>query len=287
MGPMRSIPTKYAGVQFRSRLEARWAAFFDLVRWPWEYEPIDLAGYIPDFVLGFDRPLLVEVKPIVKWPCMVVGCNDPACTHDTEVDAAIAKIRRAGWSHEAVLVGASPKRSLVGEICVGVFAIEDLGVVENISHGDASFIRCGACGRISFCSATQSYHCRACGVNEHVGRTDDHASIIQAWREAGNRVQWRPAPCPRVESAAAPVQTPEVQLLAIANDGLSTDEYPGAYCWRCGFPTGADALAEIDYAASQDAQFGGYEVRHVDRDQCDRNVIENGAPPGDEGAPPG
>ena len=58
------IPTTYAGTQFRSRLESRWACFFDLVKWPWEYEPIELDGYIPDFVLPFEAgPLLVEVKP--------------------------------------------------------------------------------------------------------------------------------------------------------------------------------------------------------------------------------
>ncbi len=44
----------YAGVQFRSRLEARWAAMFDLLGWPWEYEPVDLDGYIPDYSNGVD-----------------------------------------------------------------------------------------------------------------------------------------------------------------------------------------------------------------------------------------
>lgn len=72
MPTFAAIPTMYAGVQFRSRLEARWAAFFDLVGWKWEYEPFDLEGYIPDFRL-FDiargsyidaiyPEMLVEVK---------------------------------------------------------------------------------------------------------------------------------------------------------------------------------------------------------------------------------
>ena len=69
---IKAHPTKYNGVQFRSRLEARWAAFFDLAGWEWEYEPIDLVGWSPDFKVTFsskDSPwkwshtLLVEVKP--------------------------------------------------------------------------------------------------------------------------------------------------------------------------------------------------------------------------------
>ena len=34
-----ALPTKYAGIQFRSRLEARWAVFFDALKIKWEYEP--------------------------------------------------------------------------------------------------------------------------------------------------------------------------------------------------------------------------------------------------------
>jgi hypothetical protein len=60
---MNAIPTHYNGINFRSRLEAKWARFFDLLGWPYEYEPIDLSGYIPDFVLKFDTPIAVEIKP--------------------------------------------------------------------------------------------------------------------------------------------------------------------------------------------------------------------------------
>ena len=64
MVEVASIPTVYAGIQFRSRLEARWAAFFDAMGWRWSYEPIDRDGWIPDFnatINGIAR--LVEVKP--------------------------------------------------------------------------------------------------------------------------------------------------------------------------------------------------------------------------------
>ncbi len=57
-----SIPTTYKGVNFRSRLEARWAAFFDLEGWDWEYEPVDLKGWIPDFIIKGKQDLFVEIK---------------------------------------------------------------------------------------------------------------------------------------------------------------------------------------------------------------------------------
>lgn len=36
---MRALPAYYAGITFRSRLEARWAWTFDQYGWDWQYEP--------------------------------------------------------------------------------------------------------------------------------------------------------------------------------------------------------------------------------------------------------
>jgi len=61
------IETNYKGIIFRSRLEAKWAMFFDEVGWDWTYEPIDLQGWIPDFIIyGEGRDVLIEVKPFSK-----------------------------------------------------------------------------------------------------------------------------------------------------------------------------------------------------------------------------
>jgi len=61
-----AIPTVYKGIRFRSRLEAKWARVFDILGENWEYEPIELNGWIPDFVLaGGEKPILVECKPII------------------------------------------------------------------------------------------------------------------------------------------------------------------------------------------------------------------------------
>lgn len=68
MTAQHSIPTTYAGINFRSRLEAKWAAFFTNMDWRWEYEPFDASGYIPDFlVYGRHRNVLVEVRPGVDF----------------------------------------------------------------------------------------------------------------------------------------------------------------------------------------------------------------------------
>ena len=63
------IETRYAGCRFRSRLEARWAVFFNYLEIPWEYEPEgymvgpdnDQRPYLPDFWLPSVRQW-VEVK---------------------------------------------------------------------------------------------------------------------------------------------------------------------------------------------------------------------------------
>jgi len=63
---MKAIETLYRGYRFRSRLEARWAVFFDELDVTWDYEPqgFDLgkAGwYLPDFWLE-DHGCWLEVK---------------------------------------------------------------------------------------------------------------------------------------------------------------------------------------------------------------------------------
>lgn len=67
---MKAIETSYKGYRFRSRLEARWAVFFDALGIRWDYEPegyemIDGTRYLPDFYLpAFTGGIYAEVKPI-------------------------------------------------------------------------------------------------------------------------------------------------------------------------------------------------------------------------------
>ena len=63
---IKAIETEYNGYKFRSRLEARWALFFDLLGIEYEYEPegiilSDGTRYLPDFYLP-DFKCFFEVK---------------------------------------------------------------------------------------------------------------------------------------------------------------------------------------------------------------------------------
>lgn len=63
---IKAIETFYGGYRFRSRLEARWAVFFDTLKISYEYEPegFNLGNgicYLPDFYLP-DYNLYIEIK---------------------------------------------------------------------------------------------------------------------------------------------------------------------------------------------------------------------------------
>lgn len=67
---IKPILTDYGDYRFRSRLEARWALFFDRVGIAWDYEPegfsLPVNGrYLPDFWLP-ESACYVEIKPFLK-----------------------------------------------------------------------------------------------------------------------------------------------------------------------------------------------------------------------------
>lgn len=95
---VKPIETRYAGCHFRSRLEARWAVFFDRLGVAWEYEEQGYevgrtdgrtVRYLPDFYLP-DLGTHVEVKgrldekdldklvtALVPWGPGLPGDGDP------------------------------------------------------------------------------------------------------------------------------------------------------------------------------------------------------------------
>lgn len=66
---MKAIETLAYGHRFRSRLEARWAVFFETMNLKWEYEPQGFISkgkpYLPDFLVWTPqgKPCWYEIKP--------------------------------------------------------------------------------------------------------------------------------------------------------------------------------------------------------------------------------
>jgi hypothetical protein len=192
------IPTVYAGRRFRSRVEARWAAFFDLLEWKWEYEPFDLKGWIPDFSLkGFNEDVIVEVKSVSRL-------EDPIAVE------AIAKAEKAmkedSRRSDLLLLGHQwpDVKNWIDEVAFGWLGqyMGDVGF-EGWSWAEAALGRwegrdrdtkCNHSG-YGFCHSEQSFHDRITGRYDggRFGSSGvDQKELARFWQEAGNRVQWKP-----------------------------------------------------------------------------------------------
>lgn len=147
----KARPTTYAGVRFRSRLEARWAAFFDLCGWRWEYEPVDLAGWVPDFVLHMPlASVYCEVKPVL------LRREGSAFLLPNKQEEAFAKATQHWREHQILSLGVGPQRP--DFFAIG--ALADTPTLAGYSWAD---------------------------LKDSLAPVDADKS----WREAGNQTQWR------------------------------------------------------------------------------------------------
>lgn len=173
-----TIPAKetvYAGVVFRSRLEARWAAFFDLCRWKWEYEPCDLPGWSPDFFVEFPcghsecnptHAIYAEVKPYrslnqfrnhpsMRWS----GFGQCECHYCNRGDAIVSTPGHDLDVDTAAQLGQSPD-------------ITEL----QMAHGSG-----GGCFSLRFFVPGDG-----CWPDQY-----ERSVSAKLWKEAGNLVMWR------------------------------------------------------------------------------------------------
>lgn len=179
---VEAIPSWYAGIVFRSKLEADWAATLDRYHVPWQYEPETLtlpsgATYIPDFWLP-DHGIWLEVKgtgvPRIekaielgqtrachcdgtctcKWPggeLVLIGHPprqyNPWADHDPETDhRPYWAVERASWNHHG-----HPNWS-------------------NTNQRTTWFAICGNCHRGGWVGGGTLVRCRACGSRMPGGR---------------------------------------------------------------------------------------------------------------------
>jgi hypothetical protein len=170
------IPTTYRGTNFRSRLEARWAAFFDLIGWRWTYEPIDAKGYIPDFLIHGEYPIYVEVGP----------CS----TFDDFVTKARKGIR-AELDKPLLVVGIDPIHAYRFD------TYREDGCLLFRWHA-TDLVICPHCQGVAL-GRTEGM--TPCGHDGYVvvGDGGFFATAVEApelkrdWAVAGNQTQWRPA----------------------------------------------------------------------------------------------
>lgn len=110
MNTISAIETRYKGYRFRSRLEARWAMFFDAIGVPWTYEPepLRVAGeaYLPDFKVKLPRgDTIHEVKSIHEYtriqPRRVYLAGKMKAAHDWRGPGDVtARETRGGSAYE-------------------------------------------------------------------------------------------------------------------------------------------------------------------------------------------
>ena len=99
---IKAIETKYRGYRFRSRLEARWAVFFDEIGIKYEYEPegfelSDGTKYLPDFYLS-EFHVYAEIKPLLQPPDkMKYAEQENLCAKFRDEVAPIILIRGTPW----------------------------------------------------------------------------------------------------------------------------------------------------------------------------------------------
>lgn len=220
--PFKAHPTKYSDVMFRSRLEARWAAFFDLCEFEWQYEPVDLDGWTPDFYLKFPcghsscggyHSLFVEVKPYSNI-AEFAGHQCMTWAYGLRDNASYTTSARLG-ADGAAGFGLNP----------------DVTTFE-IAHGDGG-------GQFDLPFFT-------------------HKNTAVLWKEAGNIVQWcaRNANNPQAKSTAAAElylgSKPPMWWLAKAHEQGGAALPVGIGLWfKLGLQKGSPAPIRVDTALRQ------------------------------------
>jgi hypothetical protein len=121
---IKSTPTKYKGHAFRSRLEARWAVYFDAIGIEWWYEmegyQLPSGWYLPDFWLP-QVEMFAEVKPVAF--------------NETELKKVIELV--AGTKHGCLLLDGVPaKRPYLYRSGIGSFYVEGVNSSREIYFDD-------------------------------------------------------------------------------------------------------------------------------------------------------
>lgn len=163
---IKPIETVYNGYRFRSRLEARWAVFFNALNIKYEYEPegfvlSDGTYYLPDFYLPESKTFF-EVKGIMS-------------------DKDMHKIKK--------LIKDSQRPVVIGCSDMSFYACdfwwdEDFALTDKES---SVLVHCPTCGKYYFSGINGSYECLCCGDYD-----GDHNFYIVCYGDWENERLWKP-----------------------------------------------------------------------------------------------
>ncbi len=188
---MKAIETVYKGYKFRSRLESRWAVFFDSLNIPWVYEPegIEINGikYLPDFYLP-DCKQFFEVKGVMS--------NDD--------ERKINALMDAGYS---VTIGYDD-----GHFIACDYWGEDNDTIQDIYslayNNGSALCHCKECGKYWFMGFGGIWHCQCCGVydgDHHYEVVKDSMCIDGKWNSFIGEKSWNVARQARFEHGETPI----------------------------------------------------------------------------------
>lgn len=160
------IETRYKGYRFRSRLEARWAVFFDALGVEWRYEPEGFklpSGclYLPDFFLptvsvrGYGHGTWFEVKPTRE--------SDHSLAEEFASPEGYSNSSNENGLNVVVLIG-EPDVDESANIQLGPWWDEGVG-----------FMRCYQCDHLAI-QFFESYPCPRCNAKADW----NHPSLIKA-----------------------------------------------------------------------------------------------------------
>lgn len=195
MSNNKGIPTiGVRGIQFRSRIEAQWAYIFEKLEWNWEYEPIDLEGYIPDFIIKFDdEAFLIEIK------------GDTNIWNKETYKPHADKILKSGWKGQFGILGSvykltddytSNKRINIGKLYQNKWKIYSVNDGKNLENDDIKFDDL----IIVYSNKVNKYYIDGLERKEILDsplydRKDTYNDISEyfqkIWVEAKNKVQWK------------------------------------------------------------------------------------------------
>ena len=192
---IQAKPMVYEGINFRSKLEARWYFFMKNLGWNIEYEPDieGIVGWIPDFlILGKGTKVLLEVKPFQTlsdfegdYASKTINKIENSLKN-IKVDAILLvgsslNLKKADCGNDLSFVGGKIIRKLANDIEF---------YNDNFSYTDrtAGDFKIGVCDELCW------YHDVI--NNDHDGGYDlseeNKDFVYECWNKAGSKLQWKP-----------------------------------------------------------------------------------------------